>query len=205
MSSLALSASPWINNDSTKKRIPSIRKTIKKPALGTQELEPAEHQEMNMDEPAFVEEMQNSNEARSARVESLLQQMSDINIENEGDKLSQFQPIPYPEIQKPKPPNFEKYRAPTQFSANNIPLEKTTDYYHVYNAPISYRDKVPNTNMKSSEDKIWDRLGYIVHLLEQQQNEKTDSVIEEYILYVLLGTFIIFVVDSFSRSGKYVR
>jgi F0F1-type ATP synthase assembly protein I len=45
----------------------------------------------------------------------------------------------------------------------------------------------------------------MIHLLEQQQNEKTSNITEEFILYTFLGVFIIYVVDSFSRTGKYVR
>jgi hypothetical protein len=41
--------------------------------------------------------------------------------------------------------------------------------------------------------------------LEQQQNEKTSHITEEFVLYMFLGVFIIYVVDSFSRTGKYVR
>lgn len=204
MSSLALNASPW-TNDSTKKRQPSIRRTAKKPSL--QPDEPSiEIEEEEVDAAPF--ETKNQNDLRNAKVQSLLQQMSDINIDNDGNKLAEFQPIPYPEIQQPRPPNFEKYRAPTNFSANSIPLDKTTDYHSSYTVPQSMHGKpYHDTNHSSNaHDKIFDRLGYIVHLLEQQQNEKTDTVMEEYILYVLLGTFIIFVVDSFSRSnGKYIR
>ena len=69
----------------------------------------------------------------------------------------------------------------------------------------SYGSNVHHGGTAVTEDRIWDRLGYIVHLLEEQQNERTENVLEEYILYVLLGTFVIFVVDSFSRGGKYVR
>ena len=45
----------------------------------------------------------------------------------------------------------------------------------------------------------------MIHLLEQQQHEKTDNITEEFLLYTFLGVFVIYVVDSFSRSGKYVR
>jgi F0F1-type ATP synthase assembly protein I len=46
----------------------------------------------------------------------------------------------------------------------------------------------------------------MIHMLEQQQNEKTSNLTEEFILYVFLGVFIIFIVDSFTRTtGKYVR
>jgi F0F1-type ATP synthase assembly protein I len=45
----------------------------------------------------------------------------------------------------------------------------------------------------------------MIHLLEQQQNEKTSNITEEFVLYTFLGVFIIFIVDSFARSGKYRR
>jgi high-affinity K+ transport system ATPase subunit B len=45
----------------------------------------------------------------------------------------------------------------------------------------------------------------MISLLEDQQDEKTNNVAEEVVLYSFLGIFIIFVVDSFARVGKYVR
>ena len=49
------------------------------------------------------------------------------------------------------------------------------------------------------------KLNYMIHLLEEKQDVKTNSTIEEIIMYCFLGIFIIFIVDSFSRVGKYVR
>ena len=48
-------------------------------------------------------------------------------------------------------------------------------------------------------------MNYVISLLEDQQDEKTNNVTEEVVLYSFLGIFIIFVVDSFARVGKYVR
>jgi hypothetical protein len=45
----------------------------------------------------------------------------------------------------------------------------------------------------------------MIHLLEEQQDERTNNVMEEVILYSFLGIFIIFIVDSFARVGKYTR
>jgi len=50
-----------------------------------------------------------------------------------------------------------------------------------------------------------ERINYMVHLLEEQQHEKTANVTEEFLLYTFLGVFVIYVVDTFSRNGKYVR
>ncbi len=45
----------------------------------------------------------------------------------------------------------------------------------------------------------------MIHLLEDQQDEKTYTVTEELILYLFLGVFVIFTVDSFARAAKYTR
>ena len=42
-------------------------------------------------------------------------------------------------------------------------------------------------------------------MLENQKNEKTDGVLEDVILYSFLGIFMIFLVESFTKAGKYVR
>ena len=49
------------------------------------------------------------------------------------------------------------------------------------------------------------KLDYVIKLLEQQKNEKTDHVTEELVLYTFLGIFIIYIADSFVKVGKYVR
>jgi hypothetical protein len=57
----------------------------------------------------------------------------------------------------------------------------------------------------SSDNKLMEKINYMIHLLEEQGHEKTNNITEEFILYTFLGVFIIFVVDSFSRVGKYTR
>lgn len=59
-------------------------------------------------------------------------------------------------------------------------------------------------NVESSQVLI-DKLNYMINLLEENQDQKTNNVTEEVVLYSFLGIFIIFVVDSFARVGKYVR
>lgn len=70
-----------------------------------------------------------------------------------------------------------------------------------YNTPV-YHDE-PS---KIQDDSVLlKKLNYMIHLLEEQQDEKTNNITEEVVLYSFLGIFIIFVVDSFVRVGKYVR
>ena len=62
----------------------------------------------------------------------------------------------------------------------------------------------PSTSSQGNNDLL-KRLNYMIHLLEEQQDHKTDHVMEEIILYGFLGVFIIFTIDSFVRVGKYTR
>lgn len=54
-------------------------------------------------------------------------------------------------------------------------------------------------------DVLIEKLNYMIKLLEDQQDERTGNVTEEVILYSFLGIFVIFIVDSFAKIGKYVR
>ena len=60
-------------------------------------------------------------------------------------------------------------------------------------------------NKNNTNTPVIDKLNYIINLLEDQQDQRTNNVTEEVILYSFLGVFIIFVVDGFTRVGKYVR
>lgn len=55
------------------------------------------------------------------------------------------------------------------------------------------------------DDSLMQKLNYMIHLLEEKQDMKTGTAMEEMILYCFLGIFVIFLVDSFSKVGKYVR
>jgi len=57
----------------------------------------------------------------------------------------------------------------------------------------------------SSQDVLLQKLNYMITLLEDQQDERTNNVTEEVVLYSFLGIFIIFIADTFVRAGKYVR
>jgi len=49
------------------------------------------------------------------------------------------------------------------------------------------------------------KLNYLINLIEEGHDEKKNSVTEELVLYCFLGVFVIFIVDSFTKAGKYVR
>jgi hypothetical protein len=109
------------------------------------------------------------------------------------------------------------------YSANDSNLGMLSNYNNIYNGnmtPIDspshlkpYYSKMgissgltPGSSSSGSMDnKLLEKLNYMIHLLEEQQNEKTSNITEEFILYTFLGVFIIYIVDSFAKSGKYVR
>jgi hypothetical protein len=139
------------------------------------------------------------------------------NDEEEDDNLGDFNPPSYPIVHK-KPPTQqlqEQMRTIGQnpqalYSNNNLDVnnynhnygnEKTNEEYYKKVLP-GYNNQ---NNYSTNSDVILQKLNYMIHLLEEKQDEKTNNVTEEVILYSFLGIFIIYIVDSFSKVGKYVR
>jgi hypothetical protein len=81
--------------------------------------------------------------------------------------------------------------------------QKKNEKINLTNKP--YYNQV-NYQLPNSEDNILlQKMNYMITLLEDQQDERTNNVTEEVILYSFLGIFIIFIADTFVRAGKYVR
>ena len=78
------------------------------------------------------------------------------------------------------------------------------DYYKQY-VPYYTQMQGAEEDVHTNKDALMAKLNYMIHLLEEQQDEKTENVTEELVLYLFLGVFVIFVVDSFARAGKYTR
>lgn len=87
--------------------------------------------------------------------------------------------------------------------AMKLPSTYAAQYYKQY---VPY-NRMSNelSSAGANSDELIEKLNHIVHLLEEQHNERTDHVAEELVLYCFLGVFIIFIVDSFARAGKYTR
>ena len=80
------------------------------------------------------------------------------------------------------------------------------NYQNYFNTYVPYYNKATNNaNLHGSKDELMRKLNYMIHLLEENKDEKTQNVTEELVLYMFLGVFTIFVVDSFARAGKYTR
>lgn len=94
----------------------------------------------------------------------------------------------------------------TRENFENLPSTYARQYYQQYAQHAPYYPSASNeTAVDVSKDEILQKMNHIIQMLEDQQDEKTGSVTEELILYCFLGVFVIFIVDSFARAGKYVR
>jgi hypothetical protein len=92
-------------------------------------------------------------------------------------------------------PNFQnKAPVPTADSSNKM-------YYKERAMDMSQSAGYGN----GSNDVLLNKINYMINLLEDQQDERTNNVTEEVVLYSFLGIFMIFLVDSFARVGKYTR
>ena len=104
------------------------------------------------------------------------------------------------------------------FNSNYADNKSAEEYYSKYLPGINnlaqnklnkmyYQGGTQNQEMAQpyTNDVLLQKINYMINLLEEQQDEKTNNVTEEVVLYSFLGIFIIFVVDSFARVGKYTR
>ena len=108
-------------------------------------------------------------------------------------------------------PNYEGTDNLDLNDYNNYGNNKTNEEYYKRVIP-GYKNPVnkPYYNIASnpespSQDVLLQKLNYMITLLEDQQDERTNNVTEEVVLYSFLGIFIIFIADTFVRAGKYVR
>jgi len=229
--SLVSTAAIWSNDDiPNKKRTPTMRKTIKTTPneYTTKNDELYEYKNSQEDSTVIMQTVEQDNEDRSTKINQILNQMSSVSIENDGNNLADFNPPPNPSIhiKKDLQKEWVKSEEPIPDLQNELQLPTTSFYnkmnpYLVSNNSISnyhtvydgtamenkpYYNKMGITvNSNTNNDKLMEKINYLIHMIENQEYEKTANVTEEFILYTFLGVFIIFVLDSFSRSGKYVR
>ena len=135
----------------------------------------------------------------------------------EDERINEYLPKEPEQLQQPLQPPvqqkvLEEY-ANVKDSNSDKPITKdnyakldstfASDYYKQF-SPYqgSYQAAQPSVN---SNYELLKKLDNILHLLEEQQEEKTNLITEELILYVFLGIFVIYVLDSFVKVGKYTR
>lgn len=229
MSNLISYASTWNNDtaDQPKRRQSSMRRTYKKSPV-EDDVNDEPHN------PTSLDNVQNMNENKNKRVNELLNQMSTASEPLENNKMGQFTPISPPSIQVksdtenhassreyvPPPPSYltasnamkSVSGESTHYKANDKSAEVYNDYSKSYQPPSRMKNTTTQpyyANMgissHNNDNKMLEKINYMIHMLEEQQHEKTNNITEEFLLYTFLGVFVIYVLDSFARSGKYIR
>ncbi len=123
-------------------------------------------------------------------------------------KMEAVQQVNHPStVNNIKPENIEsiKVQQSTTIDNKNLPYKgANTNTWHK-NDYQKFIPQLSTTNQHTSSDDLSKKINYMIHLLEEQQDVKQSSLTEELVLYCFLGIFIIFLVDSFARVGRYVR
>ena len=140
--------------------------------------------------------------------------MENINMtqpSNDGDRLADFVVFPPPgfnesdpaakgnHLVRPPPVSYSKNTGGSSMNGSSFSQSYSpTPYYK----GISSKQQGPTDH---SSKELMEKLNYMIHLLEEQQKEPTQNILEEFALYGLLGIFMIYMVDSFAKVGKYTR
>ena len=239
--SLVASASVWTTDNQTRKRQSTMRKTVKIRPYNdsTGDMDPDEYvstsenyQNLQASTPSTIEDVQITNEQKTNRVNEILNKITTLNSENDGNKLADFQPLQPANMTNNRElsKDANSYNA-TRISRNLDPnellpqtLSRSTgsveylanagkddysNYKQTYdNAPKLFQNQPYYAKMginATGNEALIEKMNYMIHLLEENQVEKTANITEEFLLYLFLGIFVIFTVDSFTRAGKYVR
>jgi hypothetical protein len=101
--------------------------------------------------------------------------------------------------------NYGDSKAAEEYYKKVLPSYNTMPNRNPVNKLYHSMNYNTQNNEVPSQDVLLQKLNYMISLLEDQHDEKTNNVTEEVILYSFLGIFIIFIVDSFAKVGKYVR
>jgi hypothetical protein len=151
------------------------------------------------------------NEERGKTIDAMLNK---ITASSAGGNLVDFKPVSSPDLAKNNN-NNEGFESPLlkraagittpDYVASDFGMDALSNYNKSYEAGGILGKPYYSVKSDDGNNGIMQKLNYITHILEDLQLEKTSNITEELILYSFLGVFVIFMVDSFARVGKYHR
>tara|TARA_Y100001970_G_scaffold256873_1_gene335016 strand:+ start:384 stop:875 length:492 start_codon:yes stop_codon:yes gene_type:complete len=152
---------------------------------------------LNTNETNFIQNnsvLPNNTVKKEKSVNSLKQLIQNIHNSNENDENDLYNSLSNYETstQKSDKPNYKPSNDLRKVSDTNLAYEKTNDV-------------VSNNLTLNNRDELLQKINYIIYTLDKQKDIKSDQKIEELLLYSFLGIFIIYVLDSFTKIGKYKR
>lgn len=135
-----------------------------------------------------------------------------VSFKEEDDSLANFAPTVQKQSNSSKMQQKRKQRVMKNFELQDEAVDNQSqllanasaqEYYKQFTMPTV---SSPQMSMqKPQSDDLLDKLNYMIHLLEHQKQQKSEDVLEEMVLYLFLGIFIIYILDNFAKIGKYVR
>lgn len=216
--SLITSASPWTSSSSTtSKRTPSIGKRRTQKAVRDNVDYSTDSTDIDVDDNDLTlsEPMQSTIAMNEERGKTVNDMLNKITASHAGDDLVDFKPIDTNLAKQREKENFEspmlkRAAGLPEYMPSDIGTDHLSNYTKSYAAGAilgkPYYNRGSSDSSSSSNDTaLMQKLNYITHILEDIQLEKTSNITEELILYSFLGVFVIFIVDSFARVGKYHR
>jgi hypothetical protein len=166
----------------------------------------------SLPQSAGIERMQTKEDEKNKEKESM------VNMTSKNDQMFRV-------LGKPPQPNYENGGNFDLNDYSNYGDNKSNEEYYKRMLPgylqqqnqPQIMQKNPNNkpyysqmnynpaDVNTADSVLLQKMNYMITLLEDQQDERTNNVTEEVILYSFLGIFIIFIADTFVRVGKYVR
>ena len=132
---------------------------------------------------------------------------TDTDLDNMGDFVPVQKPMQNINVQQVThtPPMQFNDNPVNENAYNTLNSSRDMDMYNSYiDSYKQYMSPRPSATL-NNDNELLQKLDNILYLLEEQKQEQNHLITEELILYVFLGVFIIYVLDSFVRAGKYVR
>jgi hypothetical protein len=226
--SLLTTASPWNTGGGTRKRVSSIgkRKTQRADTDNTEETDQSSDM-LNINDFSSSEKKYSiisenfdstmtTNSEREKTVSELLNKIT-ASSSDAGSGLADFKPLANNLAKSSEGFESNLLKKAATPTTNPLPSDFRSDELSNYNKsyeaggilgkPYYSSMGIAKDNGSTSEGNqvLFQKLNYMTHILEDIQMEKTSNVTEELILYSFLGVFVIFIVDSFTRAGKYYR
>jgi hypothetical protein len=197
------------NNDGIKNKITSLGNLMSKIHTNSQEEDTysSTNYQANVIDESISNSLTDSLNNELAKIQKMRETGNNLPQNKFLDNLNNpTNPINYDNVTNPIYPNNSlglnnSNRDNNVLGNYNSSKSSLSNYNESYNATSYNNESAANFD----NNKLLTKLNYIIHLLEEQHNEKTNHITEELILYLFLGLFILFVLDSFARASKYQR
>ena len=132
------------------------------------------------------------------QLKKMLANSNSSDSESDDDEMADFNPPKRAELTKIPDENTDKNIAKNiGYMPQKVPELNINSEVNKH-----FNNNVSHPFLNSNDDLMTKKINYMIELLEQQKNEKTQNITEELILYCFLGIFVIFIVDSFVKVGR---